>query len=35
MVKEAEKFKDEDDKLKEKIDAVNQYEALFVSNEIN
>ena len=28
MVKEAEKFKDEDDKLKEKIDAVNQYEAL-------
>jgi len=28
MVKEAEKFKDEDDKLKEKIDAINQYEAL-------
>ena len=28
MVKEAEKFKDDDDKLKEKIDAVNQYEAL-------
>ena len=28
MVKKPEKFKDEDDKLKEKIDAVNQYEAL-------
>ena len=28
MVKEAEKFKDEDDKMKEKIESVNQYEAL-------
>ena len=28
MVKEAEKFKDDDDKIKERIESVNQYEAL-------